>query len=267
MGRTIKLILYFFAYQLAVSSVFTGLYMLWNGSFEMPDPNTESYVNFLLSVQVAFTLLFSMHLVLGKYVNLDRRSLAYASSFKLMTLSLLFMVGMGLWNNYLSELLDLPNTMEDFFVDMMSHPLGIFAAVIMAPVMEELLFRGAIEGHLLRIWKNPVWAILLSSVLFGLVHCNPVQIPFAIVIGLALGWIYYMTESLFLCMFMHFINNGSAVLVFWLTDNPKTTLVGTFGDNGAIVLALIGMVATLLSVLLIQKVMRNTPPKWYNVEK
>ena len=262
MLRTIKLLLYFFIYQLAVSGACSVFFMLWNHSLEIPDPSSKVYVTFLLSVQVVFTILLSAHLVFWKYVKLDRHSLAYYNSFKVMSLSLLFIVGLGLWNNYLSELFDLPNTMEQFFVEMMRHPLGIFATVVMAPIMEELLFRGAIEGHLLRTWKNPAWAILLSSVLFGAVHGNPAQIPFAIIIGLALGWVYYKTGSLVPCIFMHFVNNGCAVLAFWISGSSETTLIGTYGYTGATFLAIFGVGITILSVVFIRKVLKDQTFLW-----
>lgn len=47
--------------------------------------------------------------------------------------------------------------MQEIFAMMMQHPLGVVAITIMAPVVEELLFRGAIQGHLLRKWKKPLW--------------------------------------------------------------------------------------------------------------
>ena len=49
----------------------------------------------------------------------------------------------------------------------------------MAPLVEELLFRGAIEGHFLQTGKRPGMAILLSALIFGLIHVNPAQVPFA----------------------------------------------------------------------------------------
>lgn len=47
----------------------------------------------------------------------------------------------------------------------MRNPLGIISVVIMAPIIEELLFRGAIQGHLLRKWKHPAGAIVVSSLI------------------------------------------------------------------------------------------------------
>lgn len=267
MGRIIKLLFLFFAYRLAVPSVFTGLFMLWNHSIEMPSVSSNHYITFLLVVQVAFTISLSAHLVLGKYVELYERDFKFCKSLPMWVLSLLFIVGMGLWNNYLSELVNLPNTKEDFFEEMMSRPLGIFATVIMAPIMEELLFRGAIQGHLMRVWNKPVWAILVSSLLFGVVHGNPAQIPFAFTIGLGLGWTYYLTGSLLPCFFMHFVNNGSAVLIFWLTDNPNTTLIGSYGIELATCFAVLGVILTFLAIRGMKKVLRDYRIEWGDVPK
>lgn len=74
-------------------------------------------------------------------------------------------LAMGLWTNYFNELADLPNNMQEAFEMIMRNPLGIIAVVIMAPIVEELLFRGAIQGHLLRKWKHPAGAIVVSSLI------------------------------------------------------------------------------------------------------
>lgn len=177
--------------------------------------------------------------------------------------SVVFILAMGLWTNYFNELADLPNNMEAAFDMMMHHPLGIVAIVIMAPIVEELLFRGAIQGHLLRQWKHPAWAIVLSSLIFGLVHGNWVQAPFAFVTGLALGWMYYRTGSLLPGMLMHFVNNGTAVLSVLLADDPNSTMVSTFGPTGAALMATGGFVLTVLCVLFIQKKLIPQPASWH----
>ena len=264
MGRTIKLLLLFFTYQLAVNGAFKCLYMLYNHSTEMPVASGDAYVTFLLVVQVTIALCLSVHLLLGKYVRLGRKEWNFCKSPIMWMWTFVFIVGMGLWNNYLSELAALPNTKEDFFEEMMSRPLGIFATVIMASIMEELLFRGAIQGHLMRLWKNPLWAIIVSSFLFGVVHGNPAQIPFAFIMGLGLGWIYYKTGSLAPCFFMHFVNNGSAVLIFGLTDNPNATMIGTYGIVIATGLALLGGIFTFLGVYGIKKYLKDQSVVWYN---
>ena len=262
MGRVIKLLLYYFAYQLAVYGTFVGAYMLAHGAMEMPDPSDSSYITFLLGVQVVSNLAFGVHLLAGRYVKLDKTTWSYYNSGKILGVALVFIVGMGLWNNYLSELVDLPNSMQDFFEEMMVHPLGILATVVMAPIVEELFFRGAIQGHLMRKWRNPVWAIFVSSLIFGGIHANPAQIPFAFTVGLALGWMYYVTGSLVPGIFMHFINNGTAVLTFLLTKDPEAGMIDIFGNGGALFLAALGMVVTIFCVRIIYKQMLLHPVEW-----
>lgn len=267
MGRTIKLLLYFFAYQLAFMGVFICGYMIHKGVFEVPQTPDSTYTSLILLAQVLSTAAMGIHLLVGKYVPLDRKTWSYCSSSKVLIASVVFILALGLWTNYLSELADLPNSMQETFEMMMRHPLGIIAIVIMAPIVEELLFRGAIEGYLLRKWKHPVGAIVFSSLVFGLVHGNWVQAPFAFVIGLALGWMYYRTGSLLPGILMHFVNNSTAVLGFLITDNPDATMVSEYGPQGAAWMAVAGAVVTVLCVYLFQKKLVAQPAVWHEIEE
>lgn len=266
MGRTIKLLLYFFAYQLAFMGVFICGYMIHKGVFEVPQTPDSTYTSLILLAQVLSTAAMGIHLLVGKYVPLDRKTWSYCSSPKVLIASVVFILALGLWTNYLSELADLPNSMQETFEMMMRHPLGIIAIVIMAPIVEELLFRGAIEGYLLRKWKHPAGAIVFSSLVFGLVHGNWVQAPFAFVIGLALGWMYYRTGSLLPGILMHFVNNGTAVLGFLITDNPEATMVSEYGPQGAAWMAVAGAAVTVLCVYLFQKKLITQPAVWHENE-
>lgn len=267
MGRTIKLLLYFFAYQLAFMGVFICGYMIHKGVFEVPQTPDSTYTSLILLAQVLSTAAMGIHLLVGKYVPLDRKAWSYCSSSKVLIASVVFILALGLWTNYLSELADLPNSMQETFEMMMRHPLGIIAIVIMAPIVEELLFRGAIEGHLLRKWKHPAGAIVFSSLVFGVVHGNWVQAPFAFVIGLALGWMYYRTGSLLPGILMHFVNNSTAVLGFLITDNPDATMVSEYGPQGAAWMAVAGAVVTVLCVYLFQKKLVAQPAVWHEIEE
>lgn len=267
MGRTIKLLLYFFAYQLAFMGVFICGYMIHKGVFEVPQTPDSTYTSLILLAQVLSTAAMGIHLLVGKYVPLDRKTWSYCSSSKVLIASVVFILALGLWTNYLSELADLPNSMQETFEMMMRHPLGIIAIVIMAPIVEELLFRGAIEGYLLRKWKHPAGAIVFSSLVFGLVHGNWVQAPFAFVIGLALGWMYYRTGSLLPGILMHFVNNSTAVLGFLITDNPDATMVSEYGPQGAVWMAVAGAAVTVLCLYLFQKKLVAQPAVWHEIEE
>ncbi len=83
----------------------------------------------------------------------------------------------------------------------------IFLLVIVAPVTEELFFRGIVLRGLLSRHR-PFVAIGLSSLLFGLVHLNPWQFISAFWLGVALGWFYLRTGSINICILGHAVSNG-----------------------------------------------------------
>ena len=60
---------------------------------------------------------------------------------------------------------------------------------------------------------KPVWAIVISALFFAVIHANPWQALNAFLIGLLMGYVYYKTGSLILTMIIHFVNNGTAVVL------------------------------------------------------
>ncbi len=82
----------------------------------------------------------------------------------------------------------------------------LMAMVLAAPFFEEHIFRGVMLDGLLKNY-NPVLAIIVSSLLFGVMHVNPIQFFSASIGGLFLGWIYYRSRSLSYCMLIHFVVN------------------------------------------------------------
>lgn len=112
-----------------------------------------------------------------------------------------------------TELMQLPNTMEEQFTDLSQTVAGVLAIGITGPICEELVFRGGVMRPLLREGVAVRHAILLSALIFGINHLNWAQIPFAIMVGVAYGVVYVRTHSLILTSLCHIINNMTAV---WL---------------------------------------------------
>lgn len=101
--------------------------------------------------------------------------------------------------------------MEDLFLDEEKLFSRILLLVIVAPLTEELLFRGIILRGLLNRHR-PAVAVGLSALLFALTHCNPWQFLSALCLGLLLGWIYVRSGSLLLCVCGHALSNGFSIL-------------------------------------------------------
>ncbi|MBT4126198.1 MAG: CPBP family intramembrane metalloprotease [Chloroflexi bacterium] len=83
---------------------------------------------------------------------------------------------------------------------------------ILGPIAEEIFFRGYVLPGLVRKFGIG-WALLLSSVMFGLFHIDLGAIVPTFALGLALGWVYLKTGSIWPAMFAHGLHNTVAVLV------------------------------------------------------
>jgi membrane protease YdiL (CAAX protease family) len=92
----------------------------------------------------------------------------------------------------------------------------LFAAVFIAPFCEEVFFRGFVFPGLRR-GMSVGWAIIISSLLFGVAHADPGSFPVLFVIGLALAFLRWRTRSIWPCIMLHMLNNGIAALAIVLT--------------------------------------------------
>ena len=97
---------------------------------------------------------------------------------------------------------------------MLKGPVWIvlISVSVFAPFFEEWLCRGIILRGLLKKMK-PGWAIVISALVFGLIHMNLWQAIPAFIIGVVLGYVYYKTGSLKLTMLMHCVNNTLSVIL------------------------------------------------------
>ena len=140
-------------------------------------------------------------------------------------------------SSWLQELMpELPNTAEKAFDLVLKDRWGYFIVGLLAPLSEELVFRGAILRELLKWKENPWIGIFISAMLFSLVHMNPVQMPHAFLVGILLGWLYYRTDSIIPGVIWHWVNNTVAYVMYNLT-NPDETLLEYFGSQQRVLMA------------------------------
>jgi len=126
---------------------------------------------------------------------------------------------------------ELPNWVEDEFELIMGNRFGYFVIGLMAPLVEELVFRGAILRALLRWKSNPWVGIIISAILFSAVHMNPVQMPHAFLIGILLGWMYYRTDSIVPGVVYHWVNNTIAYVLYAFYPDPDMEIIDLFGGD------------------------------------
>jgi hypothetical protein len=95
--------------------------------------------------------------------------------------------------------------------------LGVLAVcaltTVVAPVCEELLFRGFVFRSLSN-WRGPWPAAVMTGILFGLVHglsAPAVDLAPLALLGFLLCVVYYRTGSLYVCILLHAANNAIAL--------------------------------------------------------
>jgi len=131
------------------------------------------------------------------------------------------------------------------FADMAAPTVSAFiAACVLAPLLEELLFRGILLRAFLAQYPRGL-AIGYSALYFGVAHLNIYQFCLAFLLGLFLGWLYERSRSLIPCIALHAALNTS-VTVLGHADpastslspaSPLTWLLATVGATaGALVL-------------------------------
>jgi membrane protease YdiL (CAAX protease family) len=119
-------------------------------------------------------------------------------------------------NNVMHWLLPPPEFLRKMFAEMAGETHGLWAGVLLlvvvAPVTEELFFRGILLRGLAsrHRWRT---ALLVSATLFALMHANPWQFCSALAAGLVFGWWYLRTQSLVLCLFGHAMMNGLSLVL------------------------------------------------------
>ena len=111
------------------------------------------------------------------------------------------------------------------FLNRSNYLFWFILAVILSPIVEELLFRGA-AYNVLSKYMNIKTVILLQGIVFGIFHGNLLQGILAAVIGIILGYLRFKTNSLIPAITLHISNNLFSEVINLYTENiNNNTLV------------------------------------------
>lgn len=88
--------------------------------------------------------------------------------------------------------------------------VAVISIVIIPGLLEEFAVRGIVMGLIKRFGEG--FAIVVSALLFGFMHRNFIQIPFAFLTGLGLGYIAVKTRTIWIAALVHGINNFISIL-------------------------------------------------------
>lgn len=135
---------------------------------------------------------------------------------------------------------------------------AFFAVVVVAPLFEEWICRGVIFGAL-RLRHGVVVSILLSALIFGLMHVQPVPVLNAFVLGLVLAFIYHKTKTLWSSILLHALYNGMA-FALTVTGFGERSFRSLFGEQEGLYLVAYGVALALLvgSFFAIRKILKKS---------
>ena len=93
---------------------------------------------------------------------------------------------------------------------------NLLVIALIPAIGEELVFRGIVQRTFSNIIKKPVVAIWIAALLFSLFHLQLEGLLARLILGALLGYLYYWTSNLWVCIFAHFMNNGMQIIAHYV---------------------------------------------------
>ena len=125
-------------------------------------------------------------------------------------------------NEWITNMEETATTLTEKMLQVKTFEGLLFNMVVIAlipAIGEELTFRGLLQQSLTRGIKNPHVAIVLSAAIFSFIHFQFLGFLPRMFLGILLGYMFYVSGSLWTSITMHFVNNGTAVVLYYLNYN------------------------------------------------
>lgn len=96
--------------------------------------------------------------------------------------------------------------------------LSLFIIAFLPGVFEETFFRGGLQNFFTRWFGGPWIAIIVTSIIFSLIHLSYYGFLVRFALGVILGLIFYFSGNLLLCILLHFLFNGTQVTLLYFAN-------------------------------------------------
>ena len=182
---------------IALSFICNGKSMLWVGF--------SKHIS-AIQLLLGFVIMFITAIAVGPLADISKSIVAHFPTI----------------NASAKKLEDLYNTQALALSNLKSLPeyiIGLFIMAFFPALFEEVFFRGTLQNLFLRWLKKPILAILITSILFSLVHSSIYLFLSRMALGFALGLMYYYSKNIWINIVAHFINNTFALTALYLMGN------------------------------------------------
>ena len=140
---------------------------------------------------------------------------------------------------------ELANETTEKFMTEGSLFSGLLIVAALAAISEELLFRSVIQKAMIKICKNAHIGIILTAIVFSAFHGDFFGFFPRFILGLMLGYMFYLSGSIFPSMLMHFVNNGTIVMLYYLNNKEIINVdIETFGLTDNVLVIAMSLITT-----------------------
>ncbi|MCB2339063.1 CPBP family intramembrane glutamic endopeptidase [Clostridium estertheticum] len=215
------------------------------------------YINLVADVIVKYFII-TLFLILYSKISYDMPRKQSLDKKKFIYVAIIIIGYRLAYNNSLFYLVDnvpMPNFIIHAFEELFISPIiMILSSAVIAPIYEEVIFRGILlKGMANKINSN--LALIISALIFALLHMNIPQGINAFLLGLIIGAIYLSSNSIYLCIFAHFINNSVAIII----SGALQLLSGKSGKYSMIICSVEFLVGITILIFAYRWYTRNKP--------
>lgn len=170
-------------------------------------PNWQEVLLFVAGIIILTPLMQSYLYIQNYFIDELAKISSFISSIK---------EALDLMNEFIEETYGGLITASNFFEGI----LVVLVIAVTPAICEEFMFRGFIQRSF-EFKVKPFYAALITAFFFGIYHFNPYGIIPLIGIGLYFGFAAYMSNSILIPVLMHFLNNFSAVMLFFIFGDDE----------------------------------------------
>lgn len=142
--------------------------------------------------------------------------------------------------------------------------LGLVTMALIPAICEEFLFRGVVLGGLLngaKTKKARILCVLLSALIFALIHQSALQLVYPFIMGCVFGFVYMYTGNLIYSIILHFVSNGLVIVINFINNASGATASAiTYNASfilGSIALLILALGLAFGGILLIKCIYKN----------
>ena len=233
-----------------IGAIILVVFLMAKGGFDNPSDLVNETIKYSMPINIVAQVIGTA-VFLPIYLKTKKEAFPVVtekSHWSVSIWSILFILGVGTVSSFIVELIGNFITPSDGGLEAVMEAIfsgslwsTVVSTVIMAPIMEELMIRGLTLNKLLSGSKK--WtAIIVSSIVFGVIHMNLLQGLNAFVLGIVLALVYYKTRSLITCMLCHAANNLLSVVsgVLVIKEIGNYELINNIIAIACVVLGIVG---------------------------